>query len=383
MSIPRRASLWSWPFVLVCASCVIFSLAFYMLIATLPLYAQSLGIRESLIGLIIGIFALTSMVTKPWSGWATDRYGRLPVLWLGSAISLVASLLYGASRAAWSLFLLRILHGVGIGCFPTAASTIAADLAPPARRGEAMGYFGAVWALGIAVAPLSGVALVRAYGFETLFWITGGLGILVVGLNPFFKETRAPNLRPDPFTIRGAFNPRVFHPCAVVICLYVNYGALFTFLPLFVEARQLGNPGLFFTFYALISTVVRGPAGRLSDRVGRSPVAAVGLAVSAVAMTILATSRSLDSVLLAAALYGLGFGTAQPSLTAWTMDRVSPDQWGKAMGAFAMALELGIAIGSIVLGLLLSATGYPAVFLTGATSAALGALLCLPSLRRG
>ena len=54
----------------------------------------------------------------------------------------------------------------------------------------------------------------------------------------------------------------------------------------------------------------------------------------------------------------------------------------KAMGAFSMALELGIGIGSIVLGLLTRAMGYPAVFLTGAASALLGAVLCLPALRR-
>ncbi len=379
MEAPRDERLLTWPFVLLCASCFVFSLSLYTLAATLPLYIRAIGIRESLIGVIIGLFSLTSMVTKPWSGWASDRYGRLPILWAGGVIALSASLLYLVSRSTGSLSLLRILHGIGIGCYPTAATAMAGDLAPPARRGEAMGYFGAAWALAIAVGPLMGIALIRTTGFESLFWTAGGLGALALALSIPFKETRPHGLRIMPFTLASALTPRAFYPASVVICLYVNYGILFTFLPLFVEERGLGNPGLFFTFYALVVTAVRGFAGRLSDRVGRVPMAMLGMGLAAAAMAALGLSQSFTAVLLAGLLYGLGFSAAQPSLTAWTMDRVPPEEWGKALGTFYMALELGIGTGSIVFGFLLARTGYPAVFLAGAVVALGGALLCLPA----
>ena len=54
-----------------------------------------------------------------------------------------------------------------------------------------------------------------------------------------------------------------------VLTLYVSYGGLAALLPLFAAQRRLGNPGLFFTVYALVGLAVRSPAGRLSDRLGR------------------------------------------------------------------------------------------------------------------
>jgi len=135
-SAPRLAT---GAFLRLWASAFAFFFAFYLLLPTLPLYARTLGIPESQIGLIIGFFALSSMAMKPWAGWAADRFGRRPLLVAGALLFLASALLYGWSRTVGALLLIRVVHGAGMGLFPTSSSAIVADMAPPGRRGEAMG----------------------------------------------------------------------------------------------------------------------------------------------------------------------------------------------------------------------------------------------------
>ncbi len=79
------------------------------------------------------------MAIKPWAGWAADRHGRRPLLGAGALIFLGAPLFYGWSRTVSALLLVRIFHGVGMGCYPTSGAAVVADIALPERRGEAMG----------------------------------------------------------------------------------------------------------------------------------------------------------------------------------------------------------------------------------------------------
>jgi len=104
-------------------------------------------------------------------------------------------------------------------------------------------------------------------------------------------------------------------------------------------------------------------------------MAAVGLMVTAVAVVTIAVSHTLLGVLTAAVLYGIGFGTAQPSLNALAVNRVSPARRGAATAAFFTAFDLGIALGSIGGGLVAAAFSLGAVFLVSALPVLLGALL--------
>ncbi len=100
-------------FLLLWVGAFTFFLSFYLLLPALPLYARTLQIPEALIGLIIGVFAVSSMLVKPVAGWAADRFGRRPLMLAGAALFLAASLLYGVSRTAMALLGVRLLHGAG------------------------------------------------------------------------------------------------------------------------------------------------------------------------------------------------------------------------------------------------------------------------------
>ncbi|MBI3458564.1 MAG: MFS transporter [Candidatus Rokubacteria bacterium] len=371
---PAFARLWGATF------SVYFS--FYLLLPVLPVYALSLGIGESAIGLIIGIFALTAMILKPGTGWVMDWHGRRGILTAGAALFGLASLLYPATRSTASLLLVRVVHGAGMGLFPTAGVAVVADLAPVERRGEAMGLFGMAANLAMAIGPTLGVSMEGRLGFLGLCLISAALAGLGVGLTLLVPETGLLGARP-PFRAGQLLAPQTLRPAAVTLALFLPYGALVSFLPLLTQARGAGNPGLFFTLMAIALLAVRAQAGQLSDRIGRRAVVAPAAVVIAASLAVLAMARAPWTIYGAGFLFGLGLGSAQPTLMAWAADLVAPVDRGKAMATFYTAWELGIGGGSILFGLLLPLGGFEALFATGAAIALAAGALALCRSPRG
>jgi len=375
----RPARLLTAAFALLWTASFCVFLSFYLLLPVLPVYAAGLGMGESTIGLVIGVFALASMVWKPWAGWVLDWRGRRGILVAGAALFALASLCYPATRSVLPLLLVRVVHGTGMGLFPTAAVAVVTDLVPAARRGEAMGLFGMAANLALAIGPALADPAEARLGFTGVCVLATGLATVGTGLAFLTRETSLRTARP-PFRLRGLFAPQALYPAALTLLMFVPYGVLMAFLPLLARERGVASPGLFFTLIAVALLVIRTTAGQLSDRFGRPVVVAPALAVVAIALLVVAVARAPWAIYGAGLLFGLGFGGAQPALMAWAADLVPPGDRGKAMATYYTAWELGIGGGQIVLGLLLPVGGFGGLFATAALMALIGAALALARL---
>ncbi len=357
-----------------------FYLSFQLLFAVVPLYAVSLGAREAEIGLITGVFAFTAMLWRPFAGRLADGLGRRPLVVLGCALFALAPLGYAAAGSVLALLALRVLHGSGMGLGQTATSVVAADVAPVARRGEALGVFGLASSVGLAIGPLAGVELYQRLGSTATFGVAATLAAVSVLVAATLPETR-PALS-VPAAGAGVFSAAALYPSALFLAFYLGYGGVAAFLPLFAEREGLGNPGLFLSVFAVAAIAVRYGAGRLADRVGRRIVVAPALVATGAALAVLAVAESASWLAAAGALYGLGFGAGQPALMAMTTDRVPPDERGRAMGTFYTALELGIFAGATLLGVYAGRFGYRSMWWLAAGVAWVAALAALSDVRR-
>ena len=127
----------------------------------------------------------------------------------------------------------------------------------------------------------------------------------------------------------------------------------------------MGNPGIFFTVFAVTLVLVRALAGKLSDSRGRKAVIVPGMLIITLGLFVLSIANSFSLFIAAAFLYGLGFGLVHPTIMALLVDRVSDRTRGAAMGTFTAAFDLGIGLGSIVLGVVLQYFGFMAMYLLG------------------
>ncbi len=335
-----------------------------MLIPELPGYLTSLGGAEHK-GLIISLFTLTAMLSRPFSGKLADSIGRVPVIVVGSVVCMACSLMYPLLTSVFGFFLLRFAHGFSTGFTPTGQSTYVSDVIPAHRRGEAMGILGTMGSLGMACGPAFGGIVTRTFGINTMFYLSSLLGLtaaaIVLGLKETLKEKRPFHPRLLKISRHDLFEPKVWLPCIIMALAMYAYGAVITLIPDFGEHVGIHRKELLFTYFMISSLLIRLVAGKASDRFGRVPVLVVSTAGVAAAMTLMAFAQSQNMLIAAIFLYGLAQGGVLPTLLAWATDLSESHHKGRALASLYIFMELGIGIGALVSGWLLGHLEHPNV----------------------
>ena len=322
-----------------------------MIIPELPEYLTQLGGADYK-GLIISLFTLTAMLSRPFSGKLTDKIGRIPVMVFGSSVCFVVSLMYPLISSVSGFLLLRFLHGMSTGFKPTGTAAYVADLVPDHKRGEAMGLLGVFTSTGMAIGPSIGGWIAVQYSIDALFYISAILGLLSVIVLIGMKETH-PSKEPFKMSMlrikpHEFFEPNAIPPSIVMLLTSFSFGIVLTIIPDLSTHLGIENKGLFFSVYVVASLLVRFFAGKISDRVGRVKVLLFSTVLSACALFIVGLSTGIEGVLVGAFVLGLALGMNNPTIFAWTVDLSNPQFRGRAMSTMYIALEIGIGSGAFI-----------------------------------
>jgi MFS family permease len=150
-----------------------------MLIATLPMYViDVLKGSEKEIGLVVTVFLIASVLCRPFTRKWIDELGRKKILFISVLLFLAATVMYFGAQSLFLLLALRFLHGVGFGMSTTATGTIVADIVPPHRRGEGLGYYGMFMSMAMVIGPFWGLAVVSHYNFTVVFFLCSLFSLL-------------------------------------------------------------------------------------------------------------------------------------------------------------------------------------------------------------
>lgn len=325
-----------------------------MLIPSLPKYLTSLGGAEYK-GLIISLFTITAMTSRPFSGKLADSVGRVPVMIVGSLVCFGCSLLYPLLTSVSGFVLLRLAHGFSTGFKPTGQAAYLSDIIPPERRGEAMGILGTASTVGMAGGPAVGGPISMYFGLDFMFYCSSAFALLsaviLVGITETVEKKQVFTLRLLKVNRADLFEPRVLAPCIVMLCLGYSYGTVYTLIPDFGEHVGIKNPGLLFTYMTIASLVVRLIGGRASDTFGRKPVLQICAAMVLLSMGAVALAESKLHLILAIAFYGLAQGATSPTLIAWATDLSDPYFRGRGVASVYIFMEFGIGFGAFASGL--------------------------------
>jgi MFS family permease len=345
-----------------------FFIGFQWTFATLPGYIQQIGGGAAQIGLAFGLFSLSAVLARPGIGWLVDHWGRKPVLLAGAVIFCLAPVLYMLAES-WAPFMaLRVFHGVGIAAFSTAYTTLIADLAPPARRGEAIGLSGVTNNMGMLFAPALGAYTLTLWGYDAHFAISAGITVVsVLLLLPIIEPRREATAQADSPNLWTVARLRpVWVASFGVTGLSVAYGAVLSFLAPFAAEWHLAAAGGYFTAFAAAIMAAQASAGWLSDRIGRRTVAIPGMILVVLSMAGLAIARTDAMLLAAGAGFGLSWGSARAALDTAVVDAVPPKLRGTAIGFFFTCFDMGVGAGSFGLGIVAQARSYAAAFYAAA-----------------
>ncbi|MEN2466241.1 MFS transporter [Ornithinibacillus sp. JPR2-1] len=364
-----KEKIWTRDFILICLANFFIFFGFQMTLPTLPIFVKELGGSDQLVGVIVGIFTFSALLLRPYAGHALETKGRQFIYMIGLGIFVISIGSFAFIASITFLIIMRIVQGVGWGLSTTATGTIATDIVPASRRGEGLGYFGLSGNIALAFGPGLGLALVGKISFATLFLICAALGLVALLLSSRVRYKKVEQIPDKAVTPRfDVFEKSAIQPSILVLFITFTFGGIATFLPLHAMDHDVAGIELYFFIYAAFLFISRTFAGKIYDKKGHVYVYLPGTFMILVAMILLAWLPSTFVLLVAGGLYGLGFGTVQPALQAWAVEKAANNRKGMANATFFSFFDLGIGFGALTFGQIAYLFNYSTIYLTGAVS---------------
>ncbi|MDE2475098.1 MAG: MFS transporter, partial [Alphaproteobacteria bacterium] len=298
---------------------------------------------------------------------------------IGYGLGALSKPLFAIAPTAPVVLAARFSDRIGKGIRGAPRDAMIGDLVRTGQRGAAYGLRQALDSAGSFTGPLIAIALMTALheNFRLIFWlavIPGGISVLILMLG-----VREPVARGS--IRRAAIKLSDLNGIGTNYWLVVGLGVVLT-LARFSEAfliLRAQNAGLSLALAPLVLVVMNivysfsaYPLGRLSDRIDRHRMLALGFATLIAADIVLAAAPDVPVVLAGVALWGLHMGMTQGLLSALVADEAPSHLRATAFGVFNFASGFALLLASLVAGLLWEQMGPPATFIAGAMFTAAG-----------
>jgi len=350
------------------------SLAFSIPVSYFPNYALSLGSSVALIGLFTSSFTAAAALLSPKIGSVSDKTGRKRLMLWG----LLGDVIFGALTGlvpTWEwLLLLRTINGAVTAAATLPAEALLIDKVPIERRGEAVGFVASCAIIGRNVGPAFGgsTQFIASQFVDTVtsyrvpYFVDAAFAVLAMIL-VFWKVTEKPrasvkesggnNIDPNGKLEPSGIKTKVKYSRAfkiLLLCAFANGIALGFILPitaLFFQDKFGIEPvviGSVMTVAGFAGLMASWLAGRISDKLGRKPLIAIGGFSSRFSGLVLPLTTSVDQAAFFLSVRSLGFNIYMPGLQALRADIVPKETRGRFFGLYNTFFNAGDVVGPII-----------------------------------
>ncbi len=340
-------------------------LGYTMIFPLLPFFAQRLGATATQIGLLISSFAFCQLISGPFLGSLSDRWGRKPVLIASQIGTFLGFILLANSRYLWVAFLARMLDGATAGNL-TVAQAYIADVTEKKDRARAFAIIGIAFGFGFLVGPaISG--FLSHWGYAVPIYGSAAASLLSILGTIFLLPKTTPVKTAEIGAKVSVFQWKVYReligrpnltPFLIqFFCFFVSFSLFFSGFPLFAEQRLGYGPrevGFVFAYTGLLGMIIQGGLlGKWVKRWGELPLVQYGLYSMVIGYFILATSFHLSTLLVSATVSAFGTAVLRPSLTALISKQTPPEHQGLTLGLTQSMNSVAQILAPILAGLMI------------------------------
>ena len=232
-------------------------------------FSSDLGTDAALMGMIGGIMYLCSLLCRPIAGNLADKLSKYKLAFVGAGLMLLACVGYIAAPNPAVVVAARIVNGIGFACCSVCMSTWVSNMLPRDKIGSGMGVYGAINALGMAIAPAIGVSIYQAIGYRPAFAVAASFSLLTVVIIQFVKDKGEPepSSRTEERRRLQVIDKNVLPVALIVMLFTIPYCATQSFLVSYAEVRGLSvNISFFFPVYAAVLLILRFSLKSLFDK---------------------------------------------------------------------------------------------------------------------
>lgn len=343
--------------ILVMAASFLFMFSVMFVTPLINGYALSLGADSILAGIITGSMSVVSIFLRPIAGNLVDLYSKYCLSLIGGILILIGVSGYWLVNTSGLLILFRLINGTGFVLATICMTTWLAFLVPRRFVGEAMGFYGLMNALAMAVAPLIAINSYKVIGYRYSMMIASLAAVIMLIMIKFVKNHAIPQ---NKLSLKNIKHIRIIQkdtiPVALLMLFFsIPYFATQADLVEYVAMRKLSvSVGYFFLIYALSLLIIRIWLKRFFDTIAFGFWFWLSLIAMIIFLISMAFMKNNFIMLIAAVALSIGYGVIY-SINQTTALLLSPlDQQGLASSTVYLGLDLGMASAPILGGIIAS-----------------------------
>lgn len=355
--------------IVLCAAIVLNMLGQGVVSPSVPLFAEEFSSTPTLIGLAVVMIATGRMIMSLPGGVLVQTLGRKPVLVIGMVAMGAGAIMAPFSTSVNHLIVFRLISGLGTGVFVVGSMVYLRDVSSTSSRARYQSLNELSILLGISIGALTGGFLAEKWGLTSTFFLQAILSFSAVPILILFLPETQKTKRDAPShpsstqsnnsdSHKSALRHLILSPGFLAVALLSLWivtnrqGARFFIMPLFAGAKGFGPTeiGLFFfcthipQFFSVLLS------GFVTDRLGRKVALLPAAILIGLGIAMFINSSGLWTLLLSAALLGLGEGLATPPTATYFADVSPRGLEGVTMGIYGTFGGCGALIGAIALG---------------------------------
>lgn len=349
----KRKSIYSKDVVLVMAASFFFMFSTMFVNPLINGYAKKLGASSAFAGVIVGIMSIAAMFLRPVAGNLTDKFSKYRLSLIGGVLILIGVLGYIFTPSSGLLLLFRLINGTGYVLCTVCMTTWLAFLVPRQHVGEAMGFYGLMNALAMALAPALSINIYQKIGYRESLIAAAIAAFLMIVVIQFVGNHALP-LKKKGQTQKKHFKIIQMNvlPVAILTTLFgMPYFITQADIVTYVEQRHLTVAvGSYFLIYALVLLVIRIGLKRYFDTVRFGVWFWLSLVSTAAYIFLLAVMNNNWQMALAAAGMALEYGIIYSVLQSTALLLAPIEEQGLASSTFYLGLDVAMSFGPMISG---------------------------------
>lgn len=366
----NKPKLWTKNFLIVSTANFFLYFTFYLLMVTITIFAtEKFHASPSEAGLASGIFVIGLLISRIFSGRYIDQIGWKKTLYIGFVLFLITTCLYVLVNSMGFLLIVRFLNGAAMGIASTATGTIVSKIIPNERCGEGTGYYALSITVAASIGPFLGMFITEHATFYMnfivciIFLAFSFIAVFFIKI-PKLEFTKEQLKSRKGLSLHNFFEVKAI-PISIIACIIaLCYSSILTFITTYAKEINLAYvSSFFFIVYAVFVLVSRPFTGRWFDEKGENFVMYPSILLFAIALFFLSQTHKGFSLLLAAALLGLGYGTTSSSVQAIAVKASPKHRIGLAISTNFIFQDLGVGIGPFLLGFFVPLIGYRGLYM--------------------
>ena len=367
--------IWNRKFILLFITNLLMMATFYASVPILPIYCQQIGITGAKIGIVLTAMSVTTVLFRPFAGYILDNFNRYHVYMLFLALFCLPFIGFVLFPFYAALVVIRLYMGVVYSVCGSATTTLAGDVLPPSKVGQGVNRFALTISLGMAAGPFIGIQVQNHMSSKTSFIVLFALTALALVCVSFCR-IEYQKVERKKFVLADAFYKPALPFMFNMMFIMIPFGAVIAYSSIFAQEKGLSAVIPYFYIFLVAGMLLsKFSTQKMIDAGKHKVLVVVNLVVLLVTMGSYFFMGTSVHLLLAGFLLGLGYGILQPLFQSFVTGTTPAPKRGTANATYLLSYDIGIGIGSFVMGMFQESIGLAIGFAVTAAAYLVGGII--------